>query len=123
MMAARMKTEGGSRLTARDMYQQILDDSQDDVSRENARLRLMQIDSLDERDLINSALGEFRNENNRCVTNWAELFPVLQRRPKSGPNLRIDRANNIVDPSGEPYSLNANTCTAELGARTKVPRR
>ena len=123
MMAARMKTEGGSRQMARDMYKQIFDEAQDDVSRQNATLRLMQIDSLDERDLINSALVEFRSSNGRCANNWSEIFPILQKRPKgSGPGLRIDRSNNIVDPSGEPYLIDRIRCSAQLGPKTKIPR-
>ena len=122
MMAARMKTEGGSREVARDMYRQIRDDSQDDVSRQNAELRLMQIDSLDERDLLNSALSEFRNANNRCATSWSEVMPFLLRKPRSGPALKVDRSNNFVDPSGEPYVIDRGTCFAALGANTKIPR-
>lgn len=122
MMAARMKTEGGSRQMARDMYKQIFDDSQDDVSRQNAQLRLMQIDSLDERDLLNSALAEFRSLNNRCAASWSEIFPILQRKPKTGTDLRFDRSNNFVDPSGEPYLIDRGTCAARLGPKTKIPR-
>ena len=122
MMAARMKTEGGSRDTARDMYSQLRDDSQDDVSRQNAELRLMQIDSLDERDFLNAALSEFRTSNNRCATSWSEIFPIVHKKAKSGPDLRFDRSNNFVDPSGEPYTINRDTCTADLGPNTKVPR-
>ncbi|HKP70082.1 MAG TPA: hypothetical protein VJV05_12415 [Pyrinomonadaceae bacterium] len=122
MMAARMKTEGGSRNMARDMYRQLRDDSQDNLSRQNAELRLMQIDSLDERDLLNAALSEYRNSNNRCATKWSEIFPIVQKKAKSGPDLKFDRSNNFVDPSGEPYTINQGTCTTDLGSNTKVPR-
>ena len=122
MMAARMKTEGGSRQIARDMYKQILEDSQDDVSRQSAELRLMQIDSLEERELLNSALAEYRGSNSKCPTSWTEIFPIVQRKAKSGPSLRIDKSNNFVDPGGEPYVIDSRTCTAELGPKTKVPR-
>ena len=122
MMAARMKTEGGSRDMARDMYRQLRDDSQDDLSRQNAELRLMQIDSLDDRDLLNSALAEYRNSNNRCADRWSEIFPIVQRKAKADSALKVDRSNNFVDPSGEPYTINRDTCTADLGPNTKVPR-
>ena len=122
MMAARMKTEGGSRQIARDMYKQILEDSQDDVSRQSAELRLMQIDSLEERELLNSALAEYRGSNSKCPTSWPEIFSIVQRKAKSGPSLRIDKSNNFVDPGGEPYMIDPRTCTAELGPKTKVPR-
>ena len=123
MMAARMKTEGGGRDIAREMYKQILAEAEDERSRENAALRLLQIDSLDERDLINTALAEFRETNGKCPSRWSELLPTLQRKPVGARQLRIDRSNNIVDPSGIPYFLNPETCTAELGAETKIPRK
>ena len=122
MMAARMKTEGGSRDTARDIYKQIRDDSQDDVSRQNAELRLMQIDSLDERDVLNSALEEFRSANNRCATSWSEVFPIVQRKAKRGPDLKFDRSNNFVDPSGVPYRIDGDKCRAEINwPASKIP--
>jgi len=123
MMSARMKTEGGSRDIAREMYKQILAEAEDERSRENAALRLLQIDSLDERDLINAALAEFREANARCPANWSEILPALQKKPVGAMQLKIDRANNIVDPSGVPYSIDREACTAELGAETKIPRR
>ena len=121
MMSARMKTEGGSREIAREMYRQIFTEAEDERSRQNAELRLMQLDSLDERDVITAALTEFRDANNRCPSNWSELLPTLQRRPEAR-RLRIDRANSIVDPSGIPYVLNRETCAPVLGPGTKIPR-
>ena len=123
MMSARMKTEGGSRDIAREMYKQIVAEAEDERSRENASLRLLQIDSLDELDVINPALAEFREANSRCPASWSELLPTLQRKLPGAKQLRIDRSNNIVDPSGVPYSINRENCTAELGAQTKIPRR
>ena len=122
MMAARMKAEGGSRDTARAMYGQILAESQDEVSRQNAELRLMQIDSFDDRDMITAALTQFRDATGRCPSNWQELLPTLQKQRAVGHEPLIDRSNNLVDPSGAPYSLNGATCTVELGPDTKIPR-
>jgi tetratricopeptide (TPR) repeat protein len=123
MMSARMKTEGGSRDIAREMYNQMLAEAQDERTRQNAELRLLQIDSLDEIDLITAALADFRNSNNRCPANWAELIPTLQRRPSKGRDLRIDRRNDIVDPTGVPYALNQEQCSVTLGVGTKLPRK
>lgn len=122
MMAARMKTEGGSRDVAREMYNQILAEAEDESSRQNAELRLLQIDSLEEREMIAAALSDFRTANMRCPANWSELLPTLQRKTREARRLRIDRTNNIVDPSGVPYLLNRTNCTVELGAGTKIPR-
>ncbi len=121
MMSARMKTEGGSRDMAREMYKQILAEADDERSRQNAELRLLQIDSLDEKDVIAAALADFRDANKRCPTSWSELLPTFQRRPDAR-RLRIDRSNNIVDPSGFPYVLNRDNCSVELDPETKIPR-
>lgn len=123
MMSARMKTEGGSRDIAREMYTQLLAETEDESSRQNAELRLLQIDSLDEQDQINAALLDFRDSNNRCPANWSELLPTLQKKPTNARPLRIDRANNIVDPGGAPYFLDHRNCTVDLGAESKIPRR
>ena len=122
MMSARMKTEGGSREIARDMYKQIRDQAEDERSRENAELRLLQIDSLDERDIITAALAEFQDANKRCPSSWAELIPTIAKKPEASRLLRIDQSNNIVDPSGAVYFLNREKCTVDLGKDTKVPR-
>lgn len=122
MMSARMKTEGGSRDIAREMYRQIRDQAEDEKSRENAELRLLQIDSLDERDIITAALSEFRAANNRCPSSWPELIPTIAKKPEASRVLRIDRSNNIVDPSGAVYFLDGKNCTVDLGVGTKVPR-
>lgn len=123
MMSARMKTEGGSRKLARDMYQQIAEESQDDVSRQSAELRLLQIDSLDERDIINPAMQSFREQRGRCINNWRELIPLLSgKKAQSGRELRIDSSDNIVDPGGTPYLIEPKTCEAWIdGAHSKVP--
>jgi tetratricopeptide (TPR) repeat protein len=122
MMSARMKSEGGSRDIAREMYRQIRDQADDEKSRDNAELRLLQIDSLDERDVIDAALKEFLRANGRCPSNWAEVLPTLGRKPSGGRDLRIDRSNNIVDPAGVPYLLDREKCQAQINWPTsKIP--
>ncbi len=123
MMAARMKVEGGGRDIAREMYKQLLAESQDDVSRRNVELRLMQIDSLDERDLINPALKTFAERNGRCATKWQEILPLLSNaRLPNGGRLRVDESNQLVDPSGIPYRLDATKCEAAIDRpKSKIP--
>jgi tetratricopeptide (TPR) repeat protein len=123
MMAARMKTEGGSRELARDMYKQIAAESEDDVSRQSAELRLLQIDSLDERDVINPAMKAFRDQHGRCISSWRELLPLLVgKKVADGRDLRIDADDNIVDPGGTPYAIEPKACEAWIdGSRSKVP--
>lgn len=119
MMSARMKTEGGSRDIAREMYRQILNDSQDETSRHNAELRLLQIDSLDERDVLNAALGEYKSRTGRCAARWPDVLPLLVNKKQS---IRVDQSNNVVDPTGVPYLINGSTCEAAIDrARSKIP--
>ena len=123
LMAAKMKTEGGSRDVAREIYQQVVRESQDEASRKSAALRLQQLDSLDDRDLINPALRAFRERNGRCAAKWQEIIPLLSNaKLPHGRELRIDQSNNIVDPSGIPYRLVGSLCEAHIDWPTsKIP--
>jgi tetratricopeptide (TPR) repeat protein len=123
LMAARMKTQGGSRETARALYQQMLDEASDSRTKEVAELRISQLDSLDERDAVRNVLRQFKEKNNRCVNNWNEIFPLLKSvKLPSGKDFRIDKTNNLVDPSGAPYVLDKENCDVKLdAAKTKIP--
>lgn len=123
MMAAQMKTQGGSRDTARIMYEQMLAEAQDSQTKEIASLRLLQLDSLDEREAIQNALNTFKNQHSRCVNNWTEVLPLLRDvKLPNNKDLRIDKSNNLVDPSGIPYLLNNEKCTVSLDVKlSKIP--
>ena len=123
MMTALMKTKGGNRDTARAMYKQMFNDGQDRQTKENAALRLLELDSLDERDAINQVLRTFKETNNRCAINWSEIFPILKSvKLPGGKDFRIDKSNNLIDPSGAPYILDPNNCSVGLDKKTtKLP--
>lgn len=125
LMAAKMKSEGKSRDTARTIYEQMVAESTDTQVKDNAALRLLQLDSLDERDAILSALQTFKNKNNRCANSWREILPLLQTvKLSGGKDFRLDAANNFVDPSGAPYILDKENCDVLLDeVNTKVPLR
>lgn len=123
MMAASMQNQGGSRATARAMYTQMYDDASDSSTRENARLRLMQLDSLDERDALAKAIESFRERSGRCPVTLTEIIPFLRMaKPASGKDFRVDGAGNIVDPDGVPYKLDQSGCTVNIGPESRVPR-
>jgi tetratricopeptide (TPR) repeat protein len=123
MMSASMRNEGGSRSTARVIYQQMLGDSTDQQSRDVAQLRLFQLDSLDERDVIGKALENYKEQNGRCAVAFREIFPLLRTaRTSEGKTLHIDITGNPVDPTGEPYILNTAECTIDLSPKSRVPR-
>lgn len=123
-MAAAMKTQGGSRETAREMYLQMLAEAEDQQSKKNAQLRLLQIDSLDDRDAINAALKVFQENRGRCPANLGEIFASLSasKLPR-GREFKLDERGNIVDPTGVPYKLDRENCTAMLGEESTIPKR
>jgi tetratricopeptide (TPR) repeat protein len=123
LMSARMKGEGGSRATSREIYRQMLGEAEDERVRENAGLRLLELDSLDERDAIRQALENFKAGNNRCANSWREILPLLQKiKLPNGKSFRVDNASNLFDPTGAPYLLDKENCEVKLDAeKTKLP--
>ncbi len=123
MMAAAMRTRGGSRETARAMYQQMFDEAQDEQTRGNAVFRLNEIDSLNERDAINSVLGRIHSDSGRCPSSFREILPQLSRiELPNERELMTDANANIVDPTGVPYLLDSEACQAKIDAkRSKIP--
>lgn len=113
-MKARMLAEGGSRSTAREIYRQMFEQSSDDSVKEMARRRLMQLDSLDERDALRKLLLSYQSQSGQCPRTWKEFEPVLR-------NLRIpvDATGAPFDPSGTPYIL--KECEVVLDAKSLVP--
>jgi tetratricopeptide (TPR) repeat protein len=123
MMSAKMKLDGGSRETSRAIYTQMFSEAQDAQTKESAALRLLQLQSLDERDAIASVLQKFKEKTNRCASDWSEIFPLLRTvKLPDNKNFAIDATNNLVDPSGAPYVLDKQKCAAALGVNSKIPR-
>ncbi len=122
LMAAKTKFDGGSRETARQIYGQIFDQAEDAQTKENAQLRLWQLDSLDERDAVQKVLSDFKLKNNRCASGWREIIPLLRTvKLSESKDFRTDNAGNLVDPSGVPYVLDKENCTVKLdAAKTKI---
>jgi tetratricopeptide (TPR) repeat protein len=115
LMAASMRSEGGGRDTARAIYRQMLEGSNDEQVRITADRRLKQLDSLDERETIDHALSQFKEKNGRCADTFAEIFPLLtEAAPRGGHELRINNERNLVDPSDAPYLLDREKCRAVL---------
>lgn len=123
LMAAAMKTEGGSRSTAREIFRQMLDGSDDPMVRITAERRLNELDSLDERDAIDAALTTFNERNGRCANSLNEIVPLLlQVRLPEGNEFQVDKADNLVDPTDAPYVLDRENCRVKLDAeRTGLP--
>lgn len=125
LMAARMKGDAGSLDTARAIYRQVYEEAKDSQSKENARLRLLQMDFFEERTVIRQALEEFKGSNGRCPTMWKEITPLLASKGlPDGREFRADSDGNLVDPSDAPYLLveTEGRCDVSLDReKTKIP--
>lgn len=115
MMSAVMRTEGGSRSTARKIYVQMLADSTDDMVKLTADRRLKALDSLDELDAINGVLESFKAKTGRCASSLVEILPMLSdvKLPEHK-EFHLDPANRLVDPTDVPYLLDHENCRARL---------
>lgn len=121
-MSARMQAEGGSRKLAREMYQRMMDESDDEKVKELAAARLLQVDSFDQRDAIRRVLEEFKGRTGRCVSSWKEVYAELKTiRLPNGSQLRFDDVASPLDPAGTAYFLVNNGCEVDLDPRSKVP--
>ncbi len=124
MMVAAMRTQGGSRETARAMYQQMLEEAQGDKQMvSNATFRLNEIDSLNERDAIDAALKHAAGSTGRCPASLREIIPQLQRTQlPDGRRFQVDNSGSLADPTGVPYLLDREACKAKIdAARSKIP--
>ena len=117
-MAAQVELYGGSRETARQLYRQMYDAAEDGQIKQLALSRLLQLQSLDERDRIGRVLQDFRSRAGRCPANWREVGASLRAA-----RLRLDAAGAPLDPSDLPYVLDANACDVRLNERSQVPKK
>jgi tetratricopeptide (TPR) repeat protein len=122
-MVAKMKTEGGSRETARAIYTQMFEEAPDTNTKQTAELFLSKLDALYEMDEINPVLQNFKQKNNRCANDLREILPLLTNvKLPDNKDFRIDNNKNLVDPSGAPYILDKENCTVQLDKdKTKLP--
>jgi len=125
MMAASMKTEGGSRDTARAIYREMLAGSEDDQVKITAERRLKELDSLDEREAIDHVLADFKERLGRCTNGFGEVLPLLMNVKLPGNrDFRVDNQNRLIDPTGAPYLIDNQNCRVKLDAEhTGLPVR
>ena len=117
-MKARMATEGGSRDVAREIYTRMYEESGDSKVKEMARRRLMQLDSLDQREGIRRVLALYQSKAGRCPSSWREIEPVLRSL-----RLPMDSTGAPLDPAGTPYVLVNANCDVDLDPKSEVPHK
>lgn len=124
-MSAKVRLEGGSRETAREIYTQIYEGAEDTQTKELIAMRLLQLDSLDERDAIKKVLQDFQAKNGRCALSWAEISGALRAvKLPGGRGLDFVRQNVPADPTGAAYLLSnsGDQCDVALDlTRSKIP--
>jgi tetratricopeptide (TPR) repeat protein len=117
-MAAQMAAHGGSRDVAREMYRRMYEEAGDEKVRTLALRRLAWVDSLDERERIESALADFRARQSRCPAAWRDVAPALRAA-----GLKLDPSGAPLDPAGFPYLLDPDACDVKLDERSPVPKK
>jgi tetratricopeptide (TPR) repeat protein len=120
-MSARLLAEGGSRDTAREIYERIYEQSDDQTIKHMAELRLLQIKSFDERDIIRRVLADYRAQKGHCPSEWREVAARLQAA-----RLLLDANTGApLDPSDAhtPYLLIKDGCDVDLGNESEILRK
>jgi tetratricopeptide (TPR) repeat protein len=92
-MAATTLAEGGDRRSSRQMWRQLYETSDDDWVRNNAQLKLRQLQALDEIDALAAIVARFGQLRGGPPRSWNELVAVRWL------------AGVPLDPSGTPYEL------------------
>ena len=117
-MSAQMATKGGSRETARAIYQNMYKQSDDEKVKKLALSRLVQLQSLDEMDVLRGALNAQRTRTGQCPRTWREVVGTLRAARFS-----FDASGAPLDPSGVPYVIKQDGCDVELGEKTEILRK
>jgi len=117
-MKAQMLAQGGSRSTARLIYERMYQQTDDLNVREMARRRLLQIQSFGERDEIRRLLGEYAAREKRCASSWKDISPALRSA-----SLPLDDSGVPLDPANAPYRLVKAGCDVDLDLRSAVPQK
>jgi len=114
LMAAAMKTKGGSRETARAIYEEMYNNTSEESVRITAQRRLVEIDILDEREAIDNVLTEWKQENGSCAGSFGEILPkLLAVKLPGNHDFHVDKARNLLDPTGTPYVLDREKCQVQ----------
>ncbi|HEY5883128.1 MAG TPA: hypothetical protein VIT88_00490 [Pyrinomonadaceae bacterium] len=114
-MKAKMLAEGGSRATAREIYTRMYEQSAEDQVKEMAHRRLVQLDSLDQRDALRKFVTAFQTRTGKCPASWKDLEPLFR-----GYQIPVDASGAPLDPTGVPYIMHSDTCQIELNPNSQV---
>ena len=114
-MKAKMAADGGSRTTAREIYARMFEQSAEESVKDMARRRLLQLDSLDQRDDLRKILTAYQTRVGKCPSSWRDLAHIF-----SAVGMPVDSVGAPVDPTGAPYVLRMETCNVELNPKSEI---
>ncbi|MBX3283225.1 MAG: hypothetical protein KF756_12180 [Acidobacteria bacterium] len=122
LMAASMRTEGGSRSTARAIYQEMYVSAPDDSVKKTAESRLQELQWFDERDAIDAKLAEAKAKTAECPPRLADISSALLTVKLPAGDFAVNARGELVDPTGAPYLLDRAECRVVLDrSKTKLP--
>jgi hypothetical protein len=103
-MAAVTAAQGGDRRSSRALWQSLRESADNEWLRNNASLRLAQLDALDAIDQLTAVVAAFRARTGQPPPSWDALVRVrlLAARP--------------LDPAGAPYVLDPASGAVTLAA-------
>lgn len=115
-MKAKMAADGGSRATAREIYTRMFEQSGEETVKDMARKRLLQLDSLDQRDGLRKVMVAYQARVGKCPASWKELDHVFRAA-----GVPTDATGAPLDPTGMPYVLRSGKCEVALDPRSEIP--
>ena len=95
-MAASVLAEGGDRESSKQMWRRLHETADDEWVRNNAQLKLQQLQALDEIDTLAAIVGRYAQLRGVMPRSWNELVAIRWL------------AGVPADPSGTPYELKAD---------------
>ncbi len=109
-LAADLLLQGGERRASRAMWTQMFEQSEEGIIKENARLRLQELDALDRVDALNAVVVAIEQRTGRKPGSLEEIQAAdLARGP-------------IVDPSGVPFEYDRDTGRVRVSRRSHLWR-
>jgi tetratricopeptide (TPR) repeat protein len=103
-LAADLLQRGGERQAARSMWKQMYEQAEEGSIKENARLRLRQLDALDQADALTAAAVAIEKRTGRKPASLAEIGALARQR--------------VVDPTGVPFEYDPKKGTVEISPRS-----
>ena len=107
-LAAVTLAQGGNRATSRTLWNEIARNADADWLRDQASLRLRQLDAMDGIDVIERAVAQYRARTGALPASWADM-------------IRAGLLRGIpADPTGMPFVLDAATGRVALDSKSSL---